>query len=128
MNKQNVFILYVGSQATGNALAQTVASNQWWVDVAEDADTALALYTTESPDIVVIDGADEARAAQVYHHLRSINAGPMLVLTNDRQWDYHAPDSTYTMLPPTDNAELVSFIQDVLAEAPVGVWQISSEY
>lgn len=124
MTKQNAFILYIGQLESGRTLAQAVEARNWWVDVSDEADEALALYVTESPDLIVIDAvSDDARAAEAYHHLRSVHTGPMLVLTNDRTWDYRAPDNLYTMTPPTDTAELVTFISDVLAETPaLDVW------
>jgi len=124
MTKQNAFILYIGDLGAGRSLAKALEARNWWVDVSDEADEALALYITESPDLIVIDTvSDDARAANTYHHLRSVHTGPMLVLTNDRVWDFHAPDNLYTMTPPTDTAELVTFISDVLAEVPaLDVW------
>ncbi|MBZ0285005.1 MAG: hypothetical protein K8L97_29995 [Anaerolineae bacterium] len=127
MTKQNAFILYIGELEAGRALAKAVEARNWWVDVSDETDEALALYLTESPDLIVIDAvSDDSRAADTYHHLRSVHTGSILVLTNDRVWDFHAPDNLYTMLPPTDTAELVTFVTDVLGEVPaLDVWTAS---
>ncbi|MBL8164278.1 MAG: hypothetical protein JNJ61_19985 [Anaerolineae bacterium] len=120
MTKTNPSILYVGDRETGRELRETVESRGWWVELADERDEALGLYITCLPDAVVLDGEfDTKLATEVYHHLRSIEAGPLLVLTEDPRWDYRAPDSVYTMLPPTDLDELASFVDDVVQNNPM---------
>lgn len=127
MTKTNPNILYVGDRETGRELREQVEPRGWWVELADERDEALGVYVTCLPDAVVLDAAFDAQlASDVYHHLRSIEAGPLLVLTEDPCWDYRAPDSVYTMLPPTDLDELARFVDDVVQHNPMSdLWGMS---
>jgi DNA-binding response OmpR family regulator len=86
MSVKYPMILYVGEMAQGQALAQTVARQGWHVFAADDTLGALGLYITYVPDIIVIDAAARPLlATEVFHHLRSVEARPLLVLVDERQ-------------------------------------------
>lgn len=86
MSVQHPNILYVGDSEAGHALAKTIAPLGWFIFVPEDTLAALAMYVTYAPDIAVIDAAARpVFAAEVYHHLRSVEARPLLVLVEEHQ-------------------------------------------
>ncbi|HVU15087.1 MAG TPA: hypothetical protein VHD90_27625 [Phototrophicaceae bacterium] len=91
----NSMILYIGGQETGQALAALVERDGGCVHLPENLMQALGMYITYFPEIVVIDlRVDYAEAA--FKHLRSVDASPLLVLTDQRIHEA----SIYTI--PTD--------------------------
>lgn len=100
MSAQHPFILFVGNPGRGEDLLTTVEPLGWWVYTPEDDLEALGMYITFAPDVVVLDAeAAPEIAANVYHHLSSVHAAPLLVLTSDANWNASASDDIY-LLPP----------------------------
>lgn len=100
MSAQHPFILFVGNPGRGEDLLNRVESLGWWVYLPEDDLEALGMYITYAPDVVVLDAeAAPEIAANVYHHLSSVHAAPLLVLTSDSTWDAGASNDIY-LLPP----------------------------
>src|SRR5262245_46006659 len=86
MSREHPEILYVGDMEQGRALAAAAEAREWYVHTPGETMEALAIYATFFPDIVVIDTLPRVTLAhEVYYHLRSVNAEPMLVLADDRQ-------------------------------------------
>ena len=104
MSYQHPLMVYVGGAAQGRALLDTAQARGAWVYLAEDAAEALAAYVAYTPDAVVLDPtAVPEIAAEVYHHLRSIEARPLFMLSQDRYWDFSVTeaDDVYLIRPDT---------------------------
>lgn len=83
-NISTQFILYIGTPEKGQALAAQVEARGGYVYLPDSLMQALGMYITYLPQIVVIDMAlDYAQAA--YDHLRSVDAEPLVLLTNERE-------------------------------------------
>jgi DNA-binding response OmpR family regulator len=117
MSQQHPLILYVGDRAKGRTLLDTALENGGWAYLAEDAAEALGAYVAYTPDAVVLDPqAVPEMAAEVYHHLRSIEAHPIFILTPDRAWDRSVTeaDEVYVLRPDITANELLTYIQTAL--------------
>ncbi len=77
----NHSILYIGAPQAGQSLAQAAAHRDSYVYTPTHLMQALGIYITYMPQVVVIDMAvDYAPAA--YDHLRSVDAQPLILLTD----------------------------------------------
>lgn len=115
MSLQHPNILYIGDRQQGQGFADFIAEAQWTVYIAESLLDALGHYVMCMPDLVVIDSTYEPEiSSAVYHHLRSIQAAPLLVLTDDATWDLSAPDEYYALSPGTGSFTLQLAISDIL--------------
>ena len=75
----NTLILYVGEQL----LAAAAEARGDYAYLPDNLMQALGMYITYFPQVVVIDMAlDYAR--EVYEHLRSVDARPIILLTDER--------------------------------------------
>jgi DNA-binding response OmpR family regulator len=113
MSQQHPFILYVGSLAQGRQFLDVALARGSWAYIAEDAAEALGAFIAYTPDAVVLDPTREAeKAAEVYHHLRSVEARPLFVLTQDRDWDVSITeaDDVYVIRPDARPDELFEFV------------------
>jgi len=95
----NQFILYIGTPEKGQALAAQVEARGGYVYLPESLMQALGMYITYMPQIVVIDMAVDY-AQEAYDHLRSVDAAPLVLLTNQRE----RSTSVYA-LPPHISAD-----------------------
>ena len=115
MSLQHPNILYVGDRQRGQSFADHVSEANWSVYIAQALLDALGHYVMCMPDLVVIDSTYEPEiSSAVYHHLRSIQAAPLLVLTDDATWDLSAPDDYYALSPGTGSFTLQLAISDIL--------------
>lgn len=78
----NRLILYIGEHEAGEALAQAAESSGDYVYRPEHLMQALGIYITYLPHVVIIDMAVDY-AAEAYEHLCSVEAEPMILLTDD---------------------------------------------
>lgn len=118
MSSQHPFMLYVGGVAQGRAFMDLALARGSWVYLAEDASEALGAFLAYTPDAVILDPtACPTCAAEVYHHLRSIRAQPLFVLTLDRDWDVSAreDDLVYLLDPATPPDDLLEYVRAALA-------------
>jgi DNA-binding response OmpR family regulator len=77
-------ILYVGRRAEGRALHDYVRRCGWQVYLPEATAEALGMYVFYAPDVIVLDVARAPDTAwESYRHLRTVDAGPLLLLTDD---------------------------------------------
>ncbi len=78
----NVLILYIGEAEAGQALAERAALDGSYAYLPEHLLQALGMYITYFPHIVVIDMAVDY-AAEAYEHLLSVDARPLILLTDE---------------------------------------------
>jgi hypothetical protein len=115
---QHPTILYVGDEKRGQSFAMWAEERGWLVHLPQEAMQALGLYVTYWPDITIIDAEAHPEVAdEVYFHLRSIHAQPLLVLTHDLNWD--ADEDVFTASPAMNNYELIETVGDLLDVQPV---------
>jgi hypothetical protein len=117
MSQQHPFILYVGSAAQGRAFMEVALARGAWAYVAEDAAESLGAFIAYTPDAVVLDPTREPEmAGEVYHHLRSVGAKPLFILTQDRDWDVSLTeaDDVYVIRPEARADDLFEFVTAAL--------------
>jgi hypothetical protein len=103
----NQLILYIGTPEKGQALAVEVEARGGYVYLPQHLMQALGMYITYMPQIIVIDMALDW-AQEAYDHLRSVDAEPLVLLTDQRQ----RSASVYA-LPPHISADA---LQDALEQ------------
>ena len=120
MPVQHPIILYVGDPQRGQAFEIWAEAHEWLVYRPQEVMEALGLYITYMPDITILDAdALPETVAEVYFHLRSVEANPLLVLTHDLDWDIDADEDVYTVSPVINNYELMETIGDLLNLQPM---------
>jgi len=87
MSQEHPMILFVGHHEQGAQLLEAVEPLGWWVYQPQNANEVLGMYVSYLPDVVVMN-ADAAPdiAEEVYYHLASIQAEPMIVIGGDEVW------------------------------------------
>ncbi len=115
MSKQNPVVLFVGRAERAAVVYNQVDSEGWIVYHPAEMLEALGNYIFYYPDVVVIEDAAEVEfAAEVYDHLRSINAENIILLTDTpEQWE--VPMDTYIRVLPL-NIEADAIIDLVLSD------------
>lgn len=116
MSQQHPFILYVGAADKGHAFMNATQERGGWAYLAEDAAEALGAFVAYTPDAVVLDPVGQPESVEVYHHLRSIEARPLFILTFDRAWDVSVTeaDDVYTIRPDIRADELFKLVATAL--------------
>jgi DNA-binding NtrC family response regulator len=120
MSQQKPLILYVGDAEQGRAFLDTALARGAWVYLAEDVEEALGAYIAYSPDAVVLNAYTRPdTTAEAYHHLRSVEAQPIFILSEDRGWDRSVTeaDSVYVLDPDTMPEEMLVFVSAALEQA-----------
>jgi hypothetical protein len=118
MSQEHPNILYVGGIERGQILQAKVRARGWQLYLPLDTLEALAMHVFYYPDITVIDTAAKCRmGTEVYFHLRSAQARPMLILAHENQlnrWGVPS-DSTVRVLTHTLGDEaLIAAIEDLV--------------
>ena len=105
----NQLILYIGKDAD-QLTAQLPAEGQ--LLVPEDVMEALGMYVTMFPSVIVLDMVHAPDFAwEAYHHLRSVDAAPMVVIVCTPPLD-----NKIVALPADANAQdVLHAISDQLA-------------
>ena len=107
------FILYVGQREAGLALAEVVEAEGGYVYLPQTMMEALGMYITYMPQVVVIDGR-VGWASEVLNHLRSVDARPIVLLTEEHLYSTEL-FPVFARISPT---ELVSYIDRVVTYVP----------
>ena len=103
-------IVYVGDARRGAALHATVGKYGWYVYTPSEAMEALGMYVFYSPALVVLDSGTDF-AHEVYRHLLTVDARPLLILADPAQAaKWHVPASAGVGVLPLSASE-----DDVLA-------------
>ncbi len=95
----NQLILYVGGQEAGQTFAAAAEAHNDYAYLPESLMEALGMYITYFPQVVVIDMALDY-AAEAFEHLRSVDAEPIFLLT-----DEYIRSTTIHTLPRGSSAE-----------------------
>jgi DNA-binding NtrC family response regulator len=117
MSVQHPNILYVGDTERGRALQAAAEARGSSVFLAEDMMDALGMYIVYFPDVVVIDAVYRYTLAQeVYMHLRSVDAKPIIVLADENNSSaWQAAEPAVRVLPYTiDRSLLLSTAYDLV--------------
>lgn len=120
MSQQKPLILYVGDAEHGRAFLDASLARGAWAYLAEDVAEALGAYIAYMPDAVVLNAYTQADiTAEAYHHLRSVEAHPIFILSDDRDWDRSVTeaDAIYVLDPDTMPKELLEFVSASLEQA-----------
>ncbi|MDQ3399030.1 MAG: hypothetical protein M3511_14930 [Deinococcota bacterium] len=114
MTLQHVSIVYAGSLERGHALQRALGPHGAHLWPATQAQEALAFYVFYLPDHVIIDDVPDAkRADEVYFHLSSIEAAPMIILSSEPRlglWREVASASTLVLAHDLPDAELLEAV------------------
>lgn len=81
MTLQELLILYVGKPESGESIRATAELDGGYVYLPEHMLQALGMYITYLPNVVIVDSA-VSYSAEIIDHLRSVDARPILVLTD----------------------------------------------
>jgi hypothetical protein len=120
MSREHPNILYVGDMEQGRALAAAAEARDWYVHTPGETMEALAMYTTFFPDIVIIDTLPRVTFAhEVYYHLRSVNAQPIMVLADDRQPGWWGDFDIHLLSRSISREALLDTVGDVLVTEPM---------
>jgi hypothetical protein len=116
MSQEHPNVLYIGDYDCGQALQ--ARANHWHLYLPQDTLEALAMHVFYCPDITVIDTVAKCHTGtEVYFHLRSAEARPLLILAHEdhlKRWGV-PDDSTVRVLPNTVGDEaLIAVIEDLV--------------
>src|SRR5689334_18631753 len=107
-------ILYVGDARRGRALHDAAAEHGWYVYVPTETMEALGIYIFYMPGLVVIDAGSDF-AQEVYRHLRSIEAEPLLILADKaQQKTWNIPVAARVLPQGSQVDEIVAAIANLL--------------
>jgi hypothetical protein len=118
MSQERPNILYVGGFERGQVLQAKVHERGWYLYLPLETLEALAIHVFYYPDITVIDTVARCRmGTEVYFHLRSAQARPLLILAHEdhlKRWGV-PDDSTVRVLPHTlRDDDLIAVIEDLV--------------
>jgi hypothetical protein len=82
MKLQDTFIMFVGKVEQGNMIRATAEMDGGYVYLPEHMMQALGMYITYLPNVIVVDSA-VSYSEDVIAHLRSVDARPILLLTDE---------------------------------------------
>jgi hypothetical protein len=87
MSDQHPMILFVGHHEQGAQLLEAVEPLGWWVYQPDNANEALGMYVSYLPDVILMNAeAAPDVAEEVYFHLASVAAEPIIVISDDEVW------------------------------------------
>lgn len=122
MNLHNSSIVFVGSEVMGETLEADARRHAVRLWTATEVLQALALYMFYMPDAVVLEAdAYPELANEVYSHLSSVGAQPLIVLAGESEsqaWK-DVSDETTLVIPRSANGEsLLAAIAETTASIP----------
>lgn len=82
MTQQEMFIMYVGEAEQGKMIRATTELDGGYVYLPEHMMQALGMYITYLPNVIIVDAAI-SYSEDVIAHLRSVDARPILLLTDE---------------------------------------------
>jgi len=109
----NSLILYVGKPESGRTLAALAEQRSDYVYLPENLMQTLGMYITYFPHVVIIDMSLDY-AEDAYEHLRSVDASPMILLSEEP-----IRSTTIRSLSPDVSAEtLLQAVNRLQADQP----------
>lgn len=116
MSKTHPIILVIGDGKTRRDLYTWASDYDWHIISSDEMMDALAQYMFYVPDIILIDdAADAVLADDVYFHLRSIDAQPVLVLSDlPGRWSIPAGASIQILPTCSDERAIVRAITQLV--------------
>ena len=102
----NSLILYVGRPEAGRALAALAEQRNDYVYLPENLMQTLGMYISYFPQVVIIDMSIEY-AQEVFEHLQSVDARPIVLLTEN----YIRSTSIFTLSPDLSAEALMSALE-----------------
>ncbi len=118
MSLEHPNVLYVGGVERGQMFQARAEIMGWHVYQPLDTLEALAMHVFYYPDITVIDTVEKCgMGTEVYFHLRSARARPLLILAREDHLNRWAvPDeSTVRVLPNTiGDDDLIAVISELI--------------
>lgn len=122
MSLHHQSIVFVGSEKMGETLEAEARRRAVHLWTATEVLQALAFYTFYMPDAIVLeDGANPELTNEVYFHLSSVGARPLIILSGEseaRAWK-DVSDETTLVLPRSTNGEsLLAAIAETTARTP----------
>lgn len=113
MSTEFLTVLYVGNANAGARFATHAEGRGWYVYVAESLFEALGAYAMYFPDVIILDDAqDRDMVHAAYFHLASVNAQPVLILT-DNPGVWELPLHLVARMLPA-NADLTQLTEAVI--------------
>ena len=98
MSAEHPMILFVGHAIQGAQLLESVEPLNWWIYQSHTANEALGMYVSYLPDLILMNAdAEPDIAEEVYFHLASVQAEPIIVISDDEVWSdrvsHHLPSN-----------------------------------
>ena len=120
---ENVLVLYVGDSAKAEALQVATGHRGWYVRHAGDLMTALGIYVIEMPHLILLEDAPEwdDYMGDVYLHLRSVDAAPMILLTDTPHLWARPTDQSVYHLPLALQGASLAYALTHIADVPVSL-------
>lgn len=111
MSDQHPMILFVGHPEQGAQLLEAVEPLGWWVYQPQTTNEALGIYISYLPDVVLMNAdAVPDVAEEVYFHLASVLAEPMIVIGGDAVWSDRV---THHLSATTDMSDVIGYVADM---------------
>jgi hypothetical protein len=107
MSKENPNVLYIGADEADGARLTMAAPHTWSIHLPTKLMQALGMYIWYVPDVTVIDMC-APYAVDVYQHLRTVDADPIILLTDDL---FPADARVYTLPRSGSHAALIAMIR-----------------
>ena len=104
----NSLILYLGNAEAGRALANIAEQRNDYVYLPETLMQALGMYITYFPQIVIIDMSIDY-AQEALEHLRSVDARPIVLLTDQ----YIRSTEVFTLSPDLSADALMIALEQI---------------
>lgn len=115
-------VLYIGNAPRRTEFTTTVETHDWNVFAPTLVEEALAFYVFYLPDIVVIDATPDAHfdlsnLQEIYFHLHSISAEPMLIISEDwTRWDTMGLQHSALLPDDIEMGDIKNAIQSLILE------------
>ena len=116
MSQDTPIILYIGDSETGQWFDLMLAPWQGYVYVRNELLSALGVYISYEPDLVILDARIMPKLAQnAYTHLRSVNAEHILILEGERKEWEHPANIHIQVMRSVSISDLLSTINNMLS-------------
>lgn len=112
MTLQEMLILYVGESDDGEAVRAAAALAGGCVHLPDHMLQALGMYITYLPNVIIIDSA-VSYGDEVLMHLRSVDARPILLLTDEPNSAHSRTDGVFVVDRDCDAGEILEAARQI---------------